>query len=1405
MTDTTNGSRFITIVENNRSELDGAPISLHVIELIPDRYRGALKVIEAADAFSEKVTIQHNGEFGANTGDLYYEWWIRDAAPLDVVANEVLANGNLKETDASGHTLWQQYLPKSRVEDGSLNDFQKHLGLNSIVFEGRPDVTLADKLVLMRYRHRNESSWKLVPFEFTNPPAEWQPGNPAPFQWAGAANSPQLQADGRKRYIPQLVMGWVKRVLDRINPYEARYTDFFSNESPATYSSQIQIAGAPFAGKVALNPDKNVIENTGLIELYETVLARARELSIDNSSNGNASDGIKQALLLAATRLSVLYELLAREAYSDAQDSTITVTDESGLASVASFTHAFQNMEADLMHEELSLLRGTDFRKSYPVYNRMFWNYAKGLGEAAYNINYNIYDENTDGFINEDDARALYPQGHGDAWGHFVSAIGMPYTLLQHPGFSWKTRSELYSLMENVLEVDFLDEKTFAKLAAGRARTGRDIVRETYRLAYTQDPDGQWQGYTDSADPARAWGVSEWAHRTGQAAYFDWAVANAVLPEDAGAATPVENPENLDRIERLGAMDEIGEIAGGLHEIQTAMDEANGGVNPLGFDSDAIAFDIDPYFDGLGWERKTYFEQIFERAVNAGNNAMVTLDFASKVGNKLYRLANDTNTLIVEAVRQDIDYRNRLIEIFGRPYTGTVGFGKVFPEGYEGPDTQLFAYLNRPAIAQIVPETNDNAPATMVRFTSTLNTATGLADNGDIQSLYADVLGNFYENIGTLVASPFANLGVEGTTLGVGQAELREAFVTLVGSRKYEDFSDSVGELAVPVRKNSPYAFQAPSDWGQRTSYGRVQRILEEELRERIALDTAVNTYVAFLQDFEVVTNRLKSEINLVQQRADIHFEVAIEGGISKILQISLDAARAAADQVGDSALLYGTAASEGFPKVIGFSNDATSVGRAGVLVAAASIKTGTGVSSKIAQGLKQAAQFLLEALKDDRNFDAAQSSDIATLEGLLVNLVSLSGNDIPMRNAIGTHLQNIELKRQEYFTAQAEGFRLLREREAFNKILAAKVQKNRYHDMVFRLSRNEAMTKYQSSFNNAARYAWLAARAYDYETSLDPGDSAAPGGLLDQIVKERQLGLWSGSQPQAGQGGLAEILNHLNGNFQVLKGQLGINNPQSEVEKISLRGELFRIGPPAAAGGAAASDDRWKDAIKARIVPDLAKVPEFVRYCRPFAAPEEGPQPGIVIRFGSHINNGVNFFGNTLVAGDHNYSTANFATKVRGFGVWLENYNAAGLSTSPRAYMVPVGNDYLRTSSSDQPLTRVWNVQEQRIPTPFVINPGNLTAPGYIPTLNGVDGGFGQLRRHGDFRMYHDNGDPAADDSELILDSRLIGRSVWNSEWMLIIPGAGLHTDPVTGLTKLADTVSDIKLHFKTYSHQGQ
>jgi hypothetical protein len=1412
LTQAPNGSLYVTIAENNRSELTGAPVSLHIIEIIPDRYRGAIKVIEGSDAFSEKVTLQHNGEFGANTADLYYEWWIRDAGPLDLVATEVLANGTLKETDSNGQTLWQEYIPAERA---SLTDNNaKHLGLHTIVFEGRPDVVLADKLVLMRYRHKNEANWKLVPFEFANASTAWKPGtiapvSAAPFQWAGAANSPQLQADGSKRYIPQLVMGWVKRVLDRINPYEARYNDFFSNESPATYSSQIQIAGGPYAGKVALNPDKNVIENTGLIELYRTVLDRARELSIDNSSNPVSTDGINQALLLAATRLSVLYELLANEAYSDAQDSTINSGEDSSLVGIVSYTHAFQNMEADLQHEELALLRGTDFGKSYPVYNRIFWNYAKGLGEAAYNVNYNIYDVNQDGFINEDDARKLYPQGHGDAWGHYVSALDMSYVLLRHPGFTWRTRSELYSLMQNVLEVDFLDEKTFARLASARARAGRDIVRETYRLHYTHNPNGQWQGYTDGADPARAWGVSEWAHRAGQSAHFDWAVANALLPEEADAATPISNPENLDRIERSGSVDDIGAIAAGLHEIQVAMDEANKGTNPLGFDSDAMAFDIEM--------ESSHFEQIYDRAAGAANNALATLEMATQSQNKLRSVADDTDGLIQEAMAQDLDFRNRLIEIFGRPYDGTIGVGKAYPEGYLGPDTLLFAYLDKTRIDQIVPPKTGGS--NVVTFDLVKTSVLGIMNKASMVTLY------------------------NGAYNGNGGTQLRSSFETLIGANNYLFEPASGATFTAPYTTASKYAFQAPVGWGQRTSYGRTQASLNSMLATEIELDSALSSYTSDIMELQNKLRRIDSQLAIFQTQNSNHDEIArLRRKVSDTV-IGLETTFGIISKV--AAVVYGIAevGQDAAPTSIGFSNDIGAIPRAifGTLNGIAR------VVELVAETVKELSVAIVtrdgEANEFKIDLRNAQLDQVAELEGMIEEFQSMTGNEQPLRNAIGSAIQNLEASRQEYITAQAEGFRLLREREAYNKILAAKVQKNRYQDMVFRLSRNEAMSKYQSSFNAAARYAWLAARAYDYETSLDPGHSAAPGPVLDKIIKERQLGFWSDGEPQVGRGGLAEILAQLKGNFDVLKGQLGINNPQNETEKISLRQELFRIhalDPELSAAldlqasvtllnipesqltiqqrqllatlddsdnqeaiaQAPASNDRWKDALKARLVPNLNTMPEFVRHCRPFAS---GVQPGLAIRFSTTIEPGKNFFGHSLMADDHIYSTANFATKIHSLGVWLDDYNSAGLSITPRAYLIPLGDDYLRTSTSTLPIVRSWSLVEQRIPTPFVINQSTLRSPEYIPTLNGVDGSFSDLRRYGDFRIYHNNGDPEADDSELIMDSRLTGRSVWNSQWMLVIPGSGLGVDPDASLKKLADNISDIKLYFSTTSHQGQ
>ena len=1043
------------------------------------------------------------------------------------------------------------------------------------------------------------------------------------------------------------------------------------------------------------------------------------------------------------------------------------------------------------MHEEMALLRGTDFLKSYPAYNRLFWNYAKGLGEPAYNVNYGIYDANLDGFINEDDARKLYPQGHGDAWGHLLSAIGTHYTLLQHPGFSWGTRSELYSLMQNVLEVDYLDEKTFARLAAAKARTGRDIVRGTYRLSYTRDPDGQWQGYSDAADPARAWGVSEWAHRAGQAAWFDSAVANAILPAEAGASA-----ENLDALERSAARDEISQIAGGLHEIQVAMDEANGGVNPLGMDSDALTFDLELQFydNSSGNDRRMHFEQVVDRAQEAAANAMTTLEHAASADNKLRAIGEDTDALAQQAMSQDLDYRNRLIEIFGRPYSGMIGFGKLYPEGYEGPDTVLFAYLDKNRISQIVPAREVNGE-NIISYQS-LNTMVqgdGIMNYSEMNRLYNKMDNN-------------------------GKARAFEAL--LRGNERYR-FGSQLQDLSLPYVTASRYAFQAEPTWGARSSYGTLQTCLQDMLADEIELDSAISNYVTFLRQFEGKLNRLKAELELnAQKERNKDAIVGVRAGFTTVIS-AIDIGLKIYALVKGPIEISMAALEKGIPTSIGFSTDVLSAARGTAAAVAAATNMGYDVATQIGDIAKTVLTLVRDEIIARKERDNTQLDTIRELEGLLEDLTSHVGNERALRNAIGAAVNTMEAHRQAYVTAQAAGFRLLREREAYNKILAAKVQKNRYQDMLLRLARNEALNKYQTAFNHAARYVWLAARAYDYETSLDEGHPAAPGALLDRIVRERQLGRWQDGQPLVSHGGLGQILAQLKANYRVLKGQLGISNPQASAEKISLRQEWFRIAnydqevyaafdTPAlqrsaqqmalvmANPEAPASRARWQDALRARFVDDLNTLPEYVTHCRPAGS---GAQPGLVIRFPTCIEPGRNIFGLQLLAGDHQYSVANFATKIQSLGVQLENYGAAGLSSSPRAYLVPVGNDYLRTSNSTRPVVRSWSIVERRIPIPYTINSANLTSPSYIPTLDGVDGIFGEVRRHGDFRVYYD-GD---EDQTLSANTRLLSRSLWNSEWMLVIPGSALHHDSAAGLDAFADSVSDIKLHILSYSQSGQ
>jgi len=172
------------------------------------------------------------------------------------------------------------------------------------------------------------------------------------------------------------------------------------------------------------------------------------------------------------------------------------------------------------------------------------------------------------------------------------------------------------------------------------------------------------------------------------------------------------------------------------------------------------------------------------------------------------------------------------------------------------------------------------------------------------------------------------------------------------------------------------------------------------------------------------------------------------------------------------------------------------------------------------------------------------------------------------------------------------------------------------------------------------------------------------------------------------------------------------------------------------------------------------------------------------------------------LGGGDSSYDPTYYATKIRSAGVWFDNYDGSGLSRTPRVYLVPAGIDVLRSPTDSSLATREWKVLDQKIPPPFKLGKTTLQNPSYIPIHDSLSSVFGDVRKFSSLRAYHDGGE--FDESEAATDTRLIGRSVWNTEWLLIIPGGTLLSDPNEGLDTFMNSVGDIRMFFQSYSYSG-
>ena len=396
--------------------------------------------------------------------------------------------------------------------------------------------------------------------------------------------------------------------------------------------------------------------------------------------------------------------------------------------------------------------------------------------------------------------------------------------------------------------------------------------------------------------------------------------------------------------------------------------------------------------------------------------------------------------------------------------------------------------------------------------------------------------------------------------------------------------------------------------------------------------------------------------------------------------------------------------------------------------------------------------------------------------------------------------------------------------RETFRMRAAAKVTGHRTNDLTFRTFRNEALEQYRTLYDLAGRYTYLAAKSYDYETGL-LGTTAGQQ-VISRIVGARALGDLSGDQPQAtvstlGDAGLAGTLAQLNADFSVAEGRLGINNPDPYGTLFSLRGELFRIQDDPTK---TSDDDAWKQAVQQHIVADLMADPDVARYCNNLKKPDGTRAPGIVIPFASTIQHGKNFFGLPLAAGDHAYTPSSYATKIMSSGVVLKGYvgmdpyafgtpgagspasgAANALSASPYVYLIPCGSDYMLAPPLGGTNTlRSWTVHDQALPLPYNLGASAFNTTNFFNANGTLSEQPWILRKHQAFRPVSD---PAFFYSPIpteFTNTRLVGRSVWNGQWKIVIPAYTLLENEQEALNRFVASVEDIQIFLRTYSNSG-
>ncbi len=1294
------GVGYVTLIENDNPDTtqvsEGLPVQMHVIKVVPELYADGIAVLsDPLNKLSERLTLLYRTPLGSAANDFEFEWAYATPA----------ADGTISEPDVAGG-VW-----KDKALEPGLVSVQ--LGENGANLQDYVNTYYS-----LRYRPRKGTIvWDVFAAVYGSEDENlfWSP-------WAPM----------------QLAEGWLQRVLNSLTPFAQRVEDFYTQPSDMWYTMLEQI-GRPYQGDVALNNDN--LKEIGLLELYQTVFNRAESLLV--AAGGNNIDMSKQ-LILAQTRMGEFYSLLGAEAYSDAKNPLIAPGTDG--QQFASGTFSFANQVPSLLDEELALLRGrtsaTQFPRmtEAPLYNRLAWNLTKGIteGEPAYVANYGIRAR--DGILDVNCAAVQYPQGHGDAWGHYLSALSGYYRLLRNPWFDWTTSMTEMLMDQKLMNVDYKDEQKFADAAVKLVQTGMDAMDLTLRKAYVENGGDAAAAYFD-ADEEQAFGYGEWATRTGLAAAYNWMTVNALLPTN-DAPYKAFTDKGIKKIDRTTAS-QLPVLASSVRVVEGKLNGFEAGANPLGLSENAIPFDIDP--DRLA-QKESHFEQILERAEKALANCSTVLGYANVFGSCLAQISKSEESAIADVAAQEQAFNNQLIAIYGTPFSGDIGAGCTYPQGYNGPDIYNYTYM-------------DLAPYGILEDMQTLftNSYKLVSANGD---------GWKYVNkkdwLGNEIKDEFEEIPINYV---VSEGGIRMKPITVTGKRRMEGTIQSAYRNYI-------------------AAYLKVKEVMS-------AYDTKYETLVGGWEMVKVAKKDAEKELGITlatELAKGIFFDTTENDYHIDIGDLAMNLM-----MIDDEILMSGIPGIQGSGLAITIDPKAI-VSATGIPEEKASL-WGLGAAvyqEHIDRYQKQMGSMFIDLGKGIydgiKELNAAKQEIAEKMEGLAmdVNLAIL---------AIQPAFAELAAAEAAYRNEVERGEQLQEQRALWRQQVSNSATESRYLDMYNRVQRNIALTKYTTAFDTAQRYVWELAKVYDYETGLLSSDPQAGKQFLSEIIATRSLGQDGVSISSATtDGGLYDIVNRMKANWDVLKPRLGINNPDKPAKWFSLRRELFRIKD------GAEGDAAWRKVLVNHRVDNILENTDFMRHCQPPASQSAVVcrEPGYIIPFSTAINNAENFFGKTLQFGDGQFSSSDYATKIDAVGVDLVGLDQleGGAGVEPNIYLVPVGIDYMRSPAGTERTVLGWTVIDQVLPLPYTVGSTELDAQDWIATFSGLDGtsdATATIRRHSTLRAGAD-----------FKSTRLVGRSVWNDRWLIVIPASAIDADREKAMKLIEAGVKDIRLGVKAYSRQG-